>query len=389
MELATVTDAIRSARAASTIEPWQGYRIQEVPFAIYDDTAVDYIGHPSPPQERPSNLMAATAISINEVMTATVPVVFCTDEPKAVTIAYHEGFHVFQHHHFAPLTADMFTAMAFYPDLDLEYRTLCRLETDILNNEDWSAEQKLGFFSYVLTQRREKIAQHPALLPYERLLERSEGTAYYVEQKVWQALYGVTPTSGETGFGWSRFYNVGAALCRLLDATLPDWMRRVEEGASPGDLVMAWGAEQATGSINLEALDYQTAREIEAAALQNFKNEIAPALNHLENAEVIRIRYGNQKKASRAFTPITLVSLGDGRILHRTSFKLLLPGRGSITVTQTPVIDNIADSEIILNAADVSLELVEGTLRANTPKIQVDIANVEAAENGVFVLNAQ
>lgn len=389
MELATVTDAIQAARAASTIEPWQGYRIQDIPFAIYDDTAVNYIGHPAPPQERPQNLMAATAVNINEVMTATVPVALCDDEQKAVAIAYHEGFHVFQHHHFAPLSADMFMAMAFYPDLDLEYRTLCRLETDILNNTDWSAEQKLSLFSHVLTQRREKIAQYPALLPYERLLERSEGTAYYVEQKVWQALYGVTPTSGETGFGWSRFYNVGAALCRLLDEALPDWMTRVEESASPGDLAMTWGSEQAAGSINLDALDYETAREIEAAALQNFKDEIAPALNHLENADVIRIQYGSQKKAARAFTPITLVSLGDGRILHRTSFKLLLPGRGHITVNQTPVIDNIAASEIILNAADVSLEVVDGTLRANTPNIQVEVQNVEAAGHDVFVLNAQ
>ncbi|HRF97780.1 MAG TPA: hypothetical protein PLZ51_21380, partial [Aggregatilineales bacterium] len=124
-------------------------------------------------------------------------------------IAYHEGFHVYQQHHFKPIVADFFTAMSRYPELDATYRTLCQLEANVLLSE-WSTAKKITFMAHLGRMRRERLAHHDSLLNYERFLERNEGTAHYIEQQARQILYGISPQIGEIGHGLTRFYQVGA-----------------------------------------------------------------------------------------------------------------------------------------------------------------------------------
>ncbi len=380
MQVAEIVALIEEERKQAPAVPWPGYSFQEIPFAIYDDNTVEYIGHPNPPEERPPNLMAATSIDINGTETATIPVAFCDDEQKALLMAYHEGFHVYQHHHFAPLLPDMFTAMAYYPDLDLEYRTLCALEGAVLRRDDWSTEQKLGALGLLTRSRREILEQHPSLLPYERFLERNEGTASYVEQRTRQARYGIAPTLPVIGHGWQRFYIVGAAFCWLLDSVSDDWTTRIEAGDTPGDLVMEWE----DSSVSLKALGYTAAIQREADALYTFEQSIASTLEDLEQPELIRVRYKAEPQVYRAFEPAHLVSMGDGRVLHRTNFTLLLPSRGTIRVNSAACMDHVAAGELILPLR--SAELEGNTLRATSDSVMIELMGVEQVDEKLYAL---
>ena len=380
MELSAIGEMIQIARDSAPVLTWPGYDIREIPFAIYDDNQVCYIGHPNPPDTRPANLMAATSVDINGIATATIPATMCLDTESALPLAYHEGFHVFQQRHFVPLDADMFLAMAFYPDLDVDYRALCRLEIETLRRVDWSAEQQLRFLGHIASLRRSKLTRHDSLLGYERFLERSEGTAYYVEQKARQALFGVAPILDDVGHGWIRFYVVGAAICRLLEKMIPDWTTRIENGESPGDLVI----ERGDSSVDLELLDYRAAWSHEAEKLRQFRDQINGDLTKFEQPDVMRIRYQGAGQIFRAFNPSTLVSLGDGRILHRSFFKLLLPGRGTIAVDNAPVMDNVLDGEVLLTA--IPIQLREGRMRANTAEVRVEVMGVKKLSEGTYAL---
>ncbi|MBZ0292855.1 MAG: hypothetical protein K8L99_09870 [Anaerolineae bacterium] len=382
MQLSAVTDIIRAARSGPSISTWPGYRISDIPFAVYDDEHVSYIGHPNSPDTRPDNLMAATSVPINDVETAIIPVNQCRDEQSILPLAYHEGFHVFQHHHFAPMQADMFMAMAFYPDLDVEYRTLCRLEVEVLEHDHWSAAQKLSWLGQLTSLRRAQLSRHDSLLGYERFLERNEGTASFVEQKARKALFDIDPTLDNVGVGWSRFYKVGAALCWLLEEVVPNWTTRLESGASPGDLAV----ENQDLSIDLDRLNYKALRDAEEAALEHLQAEIAPDLKLFEQPGILRIRYKNPGQVYRAFNPSTLISLGDGRVLHRSFFKLLLPGRGTFTVNQMPVIDHVMDGEIIFGR--VPIDFYDGKLQANTAGVEIELKGIDETAENTFAVRS-
>src|SRR5690606_18050220 len=177
---------------------------------------------------------------------------------------YHEGFHVYQAAHFASHPADMFTAMAHYPELDAAYRALCRVEAAVLNGDSQNPAEKLAVIASIIRQRRALLERHPSLIPYERYLERNEGTASYVEHAVRLALFGIPPKPVAFDYGWSRFYSAGAALCRLLDATVDGWQARVEAGESPGDIAL--GAAANTADLNAHGLAAALADEEAAVA---------------------------------------------------------------------------------------------------------------------------
>ncbi|MCU0465952.1 MAG: hypothetical protein MUF38_15465, partial [Anaerolineae bacterium] len=343
MDVSTVAALIEAAQQGEPIEIWPEYVIRDIPFAVYDDQQVQYVNHPNPPMNRPANLMAATSTDINGVETATIPTWVCEDEQTALTIAYHEGFHVFQKRRFAPIKPNMFMAMAFYPDLDLDYRVLCRLEVEALLKTDWTAAQRLGVVGFLTDARRRKLDRHSSLLDYERFLEQNEGTAKYIEQKSGQQLFGLEPAFGEVGHGWARFYQVGAGICWLLDALVPGWTARIEAGATPGDIAV----EHRDESFDIHTLHYTSVLAEESARLDDFRREIDTVIAPLENTSTLRIRYPSNQPIMRAFSPATLVSLGDGRILHRAFFKLLRNDRGAVSV-EVPVIDNVANGEVVI-----------------------------------------
>ncbi|MBK9125704.1 MAG: hypothetical protein IPM16_21620 [Chloroflexi bacterium] len=376
-----VTHWVENARTAP-VRPWLEYHFESIPFAVYDDDVVAYVNHPSPPAARPDRLVAATAVEIGGVQTATLPTWVCDSHERAVTIAYHEGFHVYQAHHFVPTPADMFTAMAHYPELVPEYRALCRIEADLLNDRTRPAAERLAVLGALLRHRRARyISEAGGLLDYERYLERFEGTASYVEQATRHALFGIEPGPVIPEFGWTRFYQAGAALCRLMDETHTSWMERIEAGESPSDIVIG----SAAGDLDLSALGWDDALDIERAAVAALRPEIDALTAPLEASGLV-IEYPAGTPVFRAFSPNTMQPLGDGRILHREMFKLMLPDRGHVASDGVPAIDDIAHRRAIVPARAV--EYHAGVLRVDADGVDIALNGVTRLDDGAFRIDS-
>lgn len=379
--LETIAGWIEDARR-DPVRPWRDYAFESIPFVVYDDHATVYINHPSPPDERPATLMAATAVEIGGVQTATLPAFMCQTGADALPIAYHEGFHVYQAARFASHPADMFTAMAHYPELDAAYRALCRIEADMLNDASRSPAEKLAVIAAVIRQRRTLLEKHPSLIPYERYLERNEGTASYVEHAARLALFGIAPMPVESDTGWSRFYSAGAALCRLLDEAVSDWKQRVEAGESPGDITL----ELASGAVDLDAHGLAAAQAAEEAAVTEIRAGIDALIQPLSEPDAVIIEYPAQGAVYRAFSPATLQSLGDGRILHRTMFKLLRPGVGHVGADNVAVIDDIAGKRVLLPKCRAEFD--GGALQIQGGGMDVSLTGVTKLQDNVYRIEA-
>lgn len=379
--LETIAGWIEDARRAP-VRPWLDYAFESIPFVVYDDHATVYVNHPSPPKERPATLMAATAVEIGGVQTATLPSFIGTTEADALPIAYHEGFHVYQASHFASRPSDMFMAMAHYPELDAAYRALCRVEADIFNDASHSPAEKLAVVAAIIRQRRAILERHPSLIPYERYLERNEGTASYVEHAVRLALFGIPPKPVASDTGWSRFYSAGAALCRLLDEAVSDWKQRVEAGESPGDIAL--GA--ADGPIDLDAHGLAAAQAEEENVIAEMRAGIDALIQPLLAPDAVTVYYPSQGAVYRAFSPATLQSLGDGRILHRTMFKLLRPGKGHVGADNVAVIDDIAQKRVLLPACKAEFD--GDTLRIQGGGIDASVTGVTKLQDNVYRIEA-
>lgn len=379
MNITEVVDMIREAKS-QPVETWPGYDFTRIPFAVYDDNDVVYIDHPNPPEVRPQTLMAATSVSINGVDTATIPLYLCASPEAALPIVYHEGFHVFQQTAFEKVHADMFTAMSYYPELDAEYRALCRLETDVLRRADWPVERRLQTLAALVALRQQRFP-HDSLLNYERFLERNESTASYVEQKSRQKLFNITPELQEVGHGWTRFYQVGAAVAWLLDEILPGWTSQVEQGQSISDILTdTWPDAEA----DLKGLDYERLVREEEAAIAQTRQELDAEIDAIQRDGPLRIRYPSSGQVFRGFHPSSMVSLGDGRILHRDHFNLVLPDRGKVALSGIPVIDHVAQRELQFASVPVTFE--NGTLTAHTDAVEISLSDVTLAGDGVYQL---
>lgn len=369
---------IQQARNSPLRDIWTGYDISQIPFVVYDDDQMVFINHPNPPTERPPNLVAATSTDINGVQTATIPVnIIGKDEQTLVPIAYHEGFHVYQQHHFTPILPDFFTAMSYYPELDPDYRTLCHLEADVLRS-DWHTDKKIQFLAYLGRLRRERLSRHESLLGYERFLDRSEGTAHYVEQQARQAIYGISPQIGEIGHGLTRFYQVGAGLCWLLKDVVPDWMPRVEAGESLGDILLTLSDTVA----DLSKLGYLDVKETQEAQCEAIQTEIHAHIANLDAKGTLTIQYGDVKQMYRAFNPSILTSLGDGRVLHRSMFQLIMPKHGKIACDETIALDMMNKGQLVIE--NVPYTYADGVLKIDTPHIQAHINHVERSSDTLF-----
>lgn len=378
MSLAQIAEWIEHARH-TPVRPWQQYALETIPFVVYTDDEVTYINHPNPPAERPTTLMAATATDIGGVQTATLPAYLCTSEAETVPLAYHEGFHVYQAAHFTPTPTDMFTAIAYAPELNVEYRALCRIEAAILNDTSRTPQEKLAILAAVIRQRRPHLLAHESLLTYERYLERNEGTAAFVEQTARLALYGVTPPPVEVDYGWARYYKAGSAICWLLEAAASGWQARIESGESLSDIVFGMFPDDAEFR---SSYGWDEALAVEREAVEALRAELQQTAAPLDAPDALVIHYPAQGQVMRAFTPNTMRSLGDGRILHRTMYKLLLPAYGHAAADGVPVIDDIVNRRVLLPARDVEYD--GETLTVHADGIDVSLKNVRRHDDGSY-----
>ncbi len=137
MRAAQAVELIQQALLAP-VETWPGYSPRAFPVCVYDKDEHYFLNHPEPPQGRPPELTAATACEIGGLMTAVIPADICSDERSLIPLLYHECFHAHQNRgafRFAE-KFDFFRCLAYYPELNAQYRALCAAEAEVLANRE-------------------------------------------------------------------------------------------------------------------------------------------------------------------------------------------------------------------------------------------------------------
>ena len=376
---ATVAAETLKTSFETIADTWRGYSPATVPFAVYDDATVVYLNHPSAPDERPSNLYSATAIDIGGILTATVPAHWCDDESDLVPLGYHEGLHVYQAKNFTENPSyDFFSALAHYPEFDASYRAAASLQATILNHPAMPVDVKLRQLVPIHDQLQRSFST-PDIQQYERAMERQEGTASYIEAKAKQALFGIAPSPIPDNFGWGRFYDTGAALCRLLDKVSDNWQAVVENGASLSELIY-----QLTDKPDHTINGFDKVYERQYRRVEREKIALQTQVDNLKN-NGIRIVYPKFIPSYRNFNPRAMHSW-DGALLHTQSFRLTLEGIGEVTIEGDFAIDDIANSQLIIPKSDITI--TQGTLTIDSDNLHVSLSDIEQISDTVFQIIA-
>lgn len=382
MDIQQATAIVRQA-VDNPLSTWQDYSPQHIPLVLYNEREFRTLNHPNPPAERPAQLTAATAVDINGERTATVPLELFPEETMFVPVTYHECFHVHQEQHFAsPEEFNFFEVLAYYPEFDPAYRALCSAETDVINDPDLAPLQKAAFLAGLTAQRHALLSQKPGLLAFEQMLERKEGTAAYVEQKVRQSLYGVSPKAQDTQYGYSRQYEMGAAICWLLDELDPTeaWKEAVADGAALTELLRRAAGQRADwDQQDLQEREIQE-RRLSAQVLEETNRRI----QELFAGDVATIKLPDMTTVSRSFSPKSLVSLGDGRILH-TEFVIIMAPYGQISIKNALALEDYTAGTITFAAPPPQIA-AEG-LHIETETCQVSLQGVRQLPDGGFEVN--
>lgn len=371
-EFMDIDAAVQTVETAlnSAIEPWPGYTPAVIPVAIFNAEKVVYFNHPSPPEKRPE-LFAATAMEINEVVTATIPLQFCANKKDVITFLYHEGFHVYQDKSFTFEIDEefkFFKMLAFYPELDSMHRACCAAETDIYNSS-MDSKKKAQYIATLALKRRE-IFNHKGVLTLEKIVERKEGTAFYVENKIKKQFFKID-TPLKVLYGYFRHYTFGAAACQLLDNLIQGWHTRVEQKDSPTDILIEMHQNK-TPDITFLDIPGKIKKE------HKEREKIRSCIAKMIEKGVIHIQL--QEVKFRGFNPRKIVSLGDGRLLH-TDFVILHTPAGNIELHGN-VIEDYTTNEVIF--PEIPLTITGKTLEVNTERANISLHGIYCIEKNMY-----
>ena len=378
---ANIGAEIISQALVTPVQTWLDYGPGNTPMVVYDEDDFIFINHPHPPSARPAQLTAATAIDINGILTATVPASWCADEQSLVPLAYHECFHVYQGEAFQfDQGYDFFAVLAYYPELNYVYRALCAAETAVISHKQFSVVEQARYLSALTRKRHQILSQHDGLLDFEKDLERNEGVASFVEQKAREQLYGVSPDNTKCHYGYSRQYFMGAAICRLLEGLSPtdEWQVSIQEGVSLTEYLSQMIDEEKVDLTPLGLSELEEQEQVAAKAAWVKANE---QLQDLVRTGTIALHLPDNTQVFRSFSPKSLVSLGDGRLLHPEFVIIELP-HGKIAIQGEMTLEDHAQKTVVFRR--VPYEVIDHTLRINTENIEVSINNVRQVSDGIF-----
>jgi len=349
---------------------WPGFDLSQTPFAIYDEDNVVFVNHPSPP-DKPPALNAATDMEIGGVLTAVVPAAHVKDEAELIPLAYHEAFHVYQNTgNFAPVPGfNFFTALAFYPELDADYLALCLLEERLFNDPQLSLELKAAALATTSRKRIEVLSRNEDAHLLENYSERFEGTASYVEHHVAREVLSkpYPPVSG--GSSRVRAYRAGAALGRLLDALGADWKRRIQEGATPSDVLIGAFLDD----VNLKPYGLSRMLEQARAKVNELREAVETELSRAFSAGAVTLAIPPQTTVYRSFNPQRITSLGNGQVVYR-GLRLDFDCGYIQLSDEVPLLEDVRTGTLLFPARQVRFE--GSRLMADGPDIHANLSQV-------------
>lgn len=380
MKAKVAVDIVKRA-LENPVSTWLDYTPKNVPVVFYDDDEFTFVNHPNPPSERPNHLTAATALEINGFPTAIIPLAICDDEQSLIPLVYHECFHVYQSQRFQRNREyNFFEVLAFYPELNPTYRALCSAETDVLNNNALSPSGKLKLLSGLIRKRHEILAQHEGLLDFEKNLERNEGIASFVEQKARVTLFDISPDNSMCYYGYSRQYFMGAAICWLLEQTYPagEWQKLVEQGLSLSEFLFQVATQE---QVNWTMLDIANKEKLEKKNVEQVLVEANRKIENLLNNNSVTIKLPEKTQIFRSFNPRSIISLGDGRLIHPEFVIIQIPN-GQISIQGEMALENYTDGTVVFNA--MLPEIANNKLDVKSENVQISLEQVRQLPNGII-----
>ncbi len=358
------------------VQTWPGYSPAKTPLCVYDGSEHIFLNHPAPPRERPAELTAATACDIAGVMTALLPAALCPDEVSLVSLLYHECFHVYQNtgaFGFAE-QYDFFRCLAYYPELDPQYRACCAAEADVLNDPDLQPAQRASYLAALTKRRYELLKRVDDLIQFESSSERREGTAYYVEGRAVLSLFGKSPEPVSAQYGWSRQYAFGAAVCRLLEQVLgTGWEESVAKGLSPSEALCSAFGDHA---VDVTPLHLEDSLETERHRLTEVRSRIRAQLAEFRRRGVTRIHLPQSVLIRRSFSPVKITSLGGGLLLYDGFLVVQLPS-GTVSVRGAVALEDCRHGVLIVPRLPVGVSNGNFTYESDT--ISAELAGVTQA----------
>jgi hypothetical protein len=229
-------------KLASNIH-WKQFHVRDIPVAIYDGTSTWLFGHTEPGEpfaavDSHPHLYACKGLhdsvranSITElfsVVTATVMLegTGSSDISIIASIVIHEMFHVYQHTCLTERGGNI-AHLFSYPADHAEQLQLRRLETAAIRRSlaaSTTAESMQWCGKALEVRRRRYALLPPECVEFERLTERHEGLAHYIELK---SLGKRTVELPAADFAPDdirrRCYPVGCAFAFLLDRYCQGW----------------------------------------------------------------------------------------------------------------------------------------------------------------------
>lgn len=361
------------------VSTWLDYTPKNVPIVLYDDNEFVFINHPNPPKERPDNLTAATVLEINGLLTATIPLKRCDDELSLVPLVYHECFHVYQGQKFQyDGEYDFFEVLAFYPEMNPAYRALCSAETDVFNNSALANLDKAKILSATAQKRRQILAEHAGLLDFENNLERNEGLASFVEQKAKLQWFNISPDNSACYYSYSRQYFMGAATCWLFEQmySSKEWQEKVERGMSLFELL----AQSAAQEPDLSLLHLEHRESMEKQKVEQILSDANRKIENLFQNGAITIKLPSKINVFRSFSPRSIISLGDGRLIH-PEFVIIQTPNGSISVESEMILENYNDDTVTFSSKPY--KVIDEKLVIDTENVRVSLENVRQSSAGI------
>lgn len=362
------------------VPTWLDYTPQNVPLVLYDEHGFLFINHPNPPKERPDNLTAATALNINGFLTATIPLVICDDEQSLVPLVYHECFHVYQGQKFQyGGEYNFFEVLAFYPEMNPVYRALCSAETDVYNNSTLPNLDKARILSATAQKRRQILTERDGLLDFENTLERNEGLASFVEQKARLQLFDIPPDNSTCYYGYSRQYFIGAATCWLFEKMYPssEWQEQVERGISLSDFLI----QNIPQETDLAFLALENRENLEKQKVGQIFSEVSQKIENLFQNGAITIKLPSKVNVFKSFSPKSIISLGDGRLIH-PKFVIIRTPNGYISVENQMTLENYNENTVTF--ASELCEIKDNKLDIRTENVTISLENVTQLPDGVI-----
>lgn len=371
---------------AEPFDIWPGFNINAIPIAIFDANEVMFFNYEAPPQLEPDMLNGeASPLDIDDVLAAVLDVTPYQNKDRLIAALYRRAFQVFQQTGgFAvrEKKGDMFHALAFFPQLDPEYRTYCQLESDIWQDDTLPTEERLPRLVTVIKHRHEILARGEGVLDFDLNAERMQGTAAYIGGKVyWELSKNHLANTEFDPHQWSRQRNSGALLCHALDTVAPDWKTEVgREGVSPSKVVIG---RFVNGHIDPDDLGFRRRLLEQQRQVEQLDMRLKKRINLL-HVDPIHIQFPENITIERNYQASTLFSTGKGQLIHEKYLDLHLP-HGEMCLRGRTILEDYTTHQITFEA--VPLRMTRGKMDVDVLSARIHLSRVKQLESNVFQLD--